>query len=147
MDLLDGVWNGLGSGGSEGGVEATDGDDDVVAIPVPLVGGDVEIAIALADGGDGDALDDGRAELADVALDVVDDLIFDHKALGVLAVVGVAGQAALVIGRDEGKAVPALAAPRVGDSVFLENDMVVDAALSEAVARRKSCLATADDDD
>ena len=147
VDLFDGVGNPLGTGWDEGDVKAADGDDDVIAIPRALIGGDVEVTVALGDGCDGHAFEHRWAKFFRVELDVVNDFILHHKAFRIVAVVIMARQAALVVGRDEAEAVPAFRPPRVADAVFFQNDVVVHPALAEAVAGGKPRLAATDDDD
>ena len=77
---------------------------------------------------------------------VVVDLVLLHEAMRVVACIGVAGQLALPVGRDQAEAVPALGAPAVQRSVLLEHHMA-GADLLQVVAHRQAGLAAADDDD
>ncbi len=61
------------------------------------------------------------------------------------AIVAVAGQTALPVGREEAQRVPALPAPRVRDLTALEHD-VIDRAIREKPARRETGVAGADHD-
>ncbi len=83
---------------------------------------------------------------ADKAVKVRGDLILLHEAVRVVALVGIAGQGALPVRRDQAEGIPALAAPGVGDGVLLDHEMI-DAGLLEVVAHGQASLATADDDD
>ena len=73
------------------------------------------------------------------------DLGHRHVAVGIRAVVAIAGQPALPVRREQPQRVPALAAPGVRDLAALEHD-VIDRALGEAAARREPGVAGADDD-
>jgi hypothetical protein len=81
---------------------------------------------------DVDALAHGRVAAGGVALEVVDDLVAQHEAVGVVAVVAVARERHAPVRRHEAEAVPAVP-PRLADPAALEHD-VVDARLRELVA-------------
>ena len=68
-----------------------------------------------------------------------------HEAVGIGALVAIAGQPALPVRRQQPQRVPALAPPGVGDLAALEHH-VIDRALGEAAARRQPGVAGADDD-
>jgi hypothetical protein len=79
------------------------------------------------------------------AVQVRDDLVFLHEAVRVGPVVGMPRQRTLPVRRDEAKRVPALVAPRVGNGVLFEHEMI-DARLLEEVAHREPRLPAAHDD-
>ena len=68
-----------------------------------------------------------------------------HEPVGVVAVVRVAGEPALPIGRQQAQRIPSLASPRVGDLVSFEDD-VVDRTLREAAAHGEPAVPGPDDD-
>ena len=68
-----------------------------------------------------------------------------HVAVGIRAVVAIAGQPALPVGRQQPQRVPALAPPGVRDLAALEHH-VIDRALGETPARRQAGMPGADDD-
>ena len=74
------------------------------------------------------------------------DLVLDHEAVRITALVAPARQLALPVGRDEAERIPALRAPGVHEAALLDHE-VVDAAQLQAVAQRQAGLAAADDDD
>ena len=80
-----------------------------------------------------------------ISLQIADDLGHSHVAVRVVAVVGIAGKAALPVRREEAKRVPPLRLPGVGDLTPLEQHMV-DRAVGEMLAHGKAGLAGADDD-
>ena len=79
------------------------------------------------------------------ARDEVDHLGHRHVAVGIRAVVAIAGQSALPVGRQQPQRVPALAPPGVRHLAALEHD-VIDRALGETAARREPGVPGADDD-
>ena len=87
----------------------------------------------------------GAAATLGEARDELDDLGHRHEAVGIGAVVAIAGQAALPVRRQQPQRVPALAAPGVRHLAALEHD-VIDRALAEAAARRQPGVPGADDD-
>ena len=70
----------------------------------------------------------GAAITFRVVGDEVDDLGHRHEAVGVAAAVGVAGEAALPVRREQTERIPPLGPPRVGDLAPFE-DYMVDGAL------------------
>ena len=87
----------------------------------------------------------GAAETAAKRDDERDHLGHRHEAVGIVAVVTIAGQPALPVRRQQPQRVPAFAAPGVGDLAAFEHH-VIDRALAEAAARRQPGVAGADDD-
>ena len=92
-----------------------------------------------------DAFPHRRFEPCRVALEVRHDLIAGHEAVGVAAVVGMAGELDEPVRSDQTEAVPA-PPPALPHPVPLEHDMV-DALVRELMADREPCLAGADNDD
>ena len=127
-------------------VIAADGEHDAACAQLAVARGDGEAIAVLRDRVHRDALVKRRLETLGIALDVVDDRVLEHEAVGIVTVVGVARQPALPIRGHEAERVPALRAPRRRDAVALEHD-VVDAAPGQLPARGKAGLAAADDDD
>ena len=82
---------------------------------------------------------------AGVALQVGDDLVARHEAVGVVAVVGAAGELHRPVRRHQAEAVPA-PAPGLADATLLEDD-VGDARLRKQAADREAGLTPADNDD
>src|SRR2546428_12735481 len=78
------------------------------------------------------ALANGCPESVGIALEIGDDLIFGHEAVGVIAVVGMAGQLHRPVRRNQAEAVPPVA-PGLSDPPLLETDML-DVALGQLVA-------------
>jgi hypothetical protein len=71
------------------------------------------------------------------------NLVAQHEAVRVAALIGEARQLALPVRRDQAEGVPALGAPGVPGAMFLQHH-VVDAAAGEVPADRKPGLAGAD---
>ena len=80
-----------------------------------------------------------------VAVEEIDDLGHGAVAVGIVAVIAEARQAALPVGRQQAKRVPAFGAPRIGHLAALDDDML-DRALGEAAAHRQPSMAGADHD-
>ena len=95
--------------------------------------------------GDLDALAHGRREPGRVALEVRDDLVARHEAVGIVAVVGVPGELDGPVRRHQAEAVPP-PPPRLPDAAPLQHD-VRDAGLRQLVADRQPGLTAADDHD
>jgi hypothetical protein len=114
-------------------------------MPVTLRGRDAIAVFGLVDRRDGGtAAHRGNRHLG-VARDEGDHLRHRHEAVGVAAVVLVAGQASLPVGSQQPQRVPTLVAPRVGHLTALEHH-VVDPAFAETAARGESGVSGADDD-
>ena len=96
-------------------------------------------------GGDGGVRAYRRARDRGEARDELDHLAHRHVAVGIRAVVVIAGQTALPVGRQQPQRVPALAPPGVRDLAALEDD-VIDRSLGEKPARREAGMAGPDDD-
>ena len=71
----------------------------------------------------------GRVDLALEGVEIVEDFVLDHEAVRVGAGIGMAGQLALPVRRDEAERVPPLVAPFVHARLLLEHDMVEPARL------------------
>ena len=91
-----------------------------------------------------DALVDLRAEALRPALEVVDDVVARHVAVGVVAVVGRARQPHRPVRRHEAERLPARA-PALADLAALQHDMLHTVPL-ELVADREPGLACPDHD-
>jgi len=79
-------------------------------------------------------------------LEIRDDLVACHEAVGIVARVRIARQATLPVRRDEAERIPALVTPRVPDAVAFEDD-VLDPTVGELAREREPGLARADDRD
>ena len=124
--------------GGEGSVVGTGGADDGVGGPASCGSGD-EVLLALRlHGKNGDVFPQGWLHFVEVALEPSDDFLFDHEALGVVAVVVVAGEVALMIGGDEAEAIPTLVLPTVNGFVFFEDEML-DSLLGKVVGGGEAC--------
>src|SRR5438270_362765 len=88
------------------------------------------------------ALPNGCPESVGIALEIGDDFIFGHEAVGIIAVVGMPGQLHRPVRGDQAEALPPVA-PGLSDPSLLEND-VLDAELGQLVADRQARLAGAD---
>ena len=88
---------------------------------------------------------DRRTRHGGEARDEVDHLGHRHVAVRIRAVVVMAGESALPVGRQQPQRVPALAPPGVRHLPALEED-VVDRALGEKPARREPSVAGPDND-
>ena len=75
----------------------------------------------------------------------LDHLGHRHEAVGIDALVAIAGQSALPVGRQQPQRVPAFAAPGVGHLAALEHH-VIDRALGKAPTRRQPRVAGSYDD-
>ena len=85
---------------------------------------------------DGDALPDGRSGSGSVSLEVGDDLVAGHEAVGIVAGIGPAREPHGPVRGDEAEAVPAIP-PRLADPAPLQDD-VVDPQARELVADRQA---------
>ena len=119
---------------------------DLVGGQGPHVGADLEAPPAGAQPGDTHPLHQRRGERGDEPVEVVEDPVADHEPVGVVPVVGEAGQRALPVRGDQAEGVPAPVAPLVAGGLRLEHD-VVEAAPGEPPAHRQPRLAAADHDD
>ena len=95
--------------------------------------------------GDGRVRADRRARHRRVPRDEVDHLGHRHVAVRIGAVVVMAGQPALPVGRQQPQRVPALVAPGVRHLPALEED-VIDRTLGQEPARREAGVTGPDDD-
>jgi hypothetical protein len=75
-----------------------------------------------------------RPEVRRIVLEVADYLVADHEAVRISALIGVAGELALPVRRNQAERVPTPYLPLVSDLVRLDDD-VLHAALSQAVAQ------------
>jgi len=80
-----------------------------------------------------------------VSLEIRDGLVTREKALGIVAVVGVAGQLQKQVGGVQPEAVPAARAPGLPDAALLE-DHVLAAVPAQVIAGGEAGLPSADDD-
>jgi len=94
----------------------------------------------------GDALAQRRRERCGEPLEIRDDLVACHEAVGIVARVRIARQATLPVRRDEAERIPALVTLRVPDAVAFEDD-VLDPTVGELAREREPGLARADDRD
>src|SRR6202030_39856 len=93
---------------------------------------------------DRDAFAQRRLERGDEAVDVIDDLMANHKAMRIVAPVGKARQLALPVRRHQTERVPALGAPSMAGTLFLEHNVIYSRTL-EVPADRQARLSAADD--
>ena len=143
--LLDPRGHAVAERGHGGDARPARGDDDRARPPRLLVGLDDVPVVGAAHGGDRRVRLDGRRGLLRVALDERGDLRSGHVAVRVVAAVGVAGQPAHPVGREQAERVPALRTPRARHLAAFEHD-VVDAALGEVAAHGQPAVARTDDD-
>src|SRR6266581_4330693 len=66
---------------------------------------------------------DGRPESGGIAFEIGDDLVFGHEAVGVIAVVAIAGQLHRPVRGHEAEGRPSVT-PGLPDPPLLENDMI-----------------------
>jgi len=86
-----------------------------------------------------------RIDHARIAGDEGDGFRHGAEAIGIIALIAIAGQATLPIGRQQAQRIPALGAPGIRHLAALEQHMI-DAALAEAAADRQAGVTGADDD-
>ena len=115
------------------------------AAELAAAGGDVVAVVGLRHRRDGGVRAHRRARHAGEARDELDHLAHRHVAVGIGAVVAIAGQAALPVGRQQPQRVPALAPPGVRHLAALEHH-VIDRPLGETPARREAGVPGPDDD-
>src|SRR5690606_6313049 len=137
------------AGGDRGQVRdaaAARRDDDGRRIPHPVV--DVHaVAVAVrGDARDRDARAHRRGGEPRVRGEVIRHLAGRHEAVGVVARVGMSGQAGLPVGREQPQRLPAVGAPGVAGLASLEHD-VVDAVLAEPTAHGEAGVSGPDDQD
>ncbi len=121
------------------------GEHDAPAADLAAAGADVVAVGRRPDGGDGGLGAHRRVRDAGEAIDEGGHLARRHVAVGLRAVVGVARQAALPVGREQAQRVPALAAPGVRHLPALEHE-VVDRPVGEEPARGEAGMAGPDHD-
>ena len=80
-----------------------------------------------------------------VVVDELDDLGHRHVPVEVITVIGMAGEAALAVRREQPERVPALGPPRVRDLTAFEDHMV-DRVLRETAAHGKTAVTGSDHD-
>lgn len=93
--------------------------------------------------GRGDALGERDIEELHIVLDITDDVLAHHEALGIVPLVREAGQLTLPVRRYQTEGVPAPVSPITTRAVPLEHD-VVDPRAREVVAHRQPRLPAAD---
>ena len=135
----------LGAGRHVGHVEGSGRQHDGRALPFALVGGDAVAAVATTHRRHRRTGLDRGGDVLGVAGDEVDDLWHRHEPVGVVTLIGVAGEPALPVGREQAQRIPPLRPPRVGDLAALDHH-VVDGALGKAAAHRQPAMAGPDDD-
>ena len=137
-----------GARNHRGGVDAV-GDHHLPGQPVAGAGVHGKLAVGrLAHRQHFDAFAQRRVEAGAIGVEVFDDLVLGHEAVGVGAavgaVVGEARQAALPVGRDQAERIPARVAPLAEAALALEHH-VLDTGLLQMPAHRQAGLAAADD--
>ncbi len=127
-----------------GDVAGAAGQHDRAAAPLAAIGGDhISATVALHRGDVGMGLH-RRRNGARITVDEFDGLGHRAVAVGIVALIAVAGQPALPVGRQQAQRIPALGTPCMGDLTALQHDMI-DGALRQAPAHRQAGLAAADD--
>ncbi len=140
------VGQGVGAGRHLGlVVDAHRHDHPVGAQRAPVGAHPVAAAGSRRDLLHGDAFPQRRRKGSPEALHPGDDLVLDHEAVRVVAVIGVAGQPALPVRRDQGEAVPAFVFPGVEGLVLFQHQMV-DVMAAQPVAGGQAGLAAAHHD-
>jgi hypothetical protein len=117
-------------------LERAGGEDDADSVDVAGGRQGDEAVPCSFDGPDGDALPDGRSQGGRVPLEVGDDLVAGHEAVGIGARVLPCREPNGPVRRDETEAVPPIA-PRLADPAALQDD-VVDPQARELMADRKA---------
>ncbi len=147
MGLHDVSGQALRTAGDDRDLIAARGDHHLVGDVEPIGHVEREAVLSVAaQAFDRDPLQQRRVERGNERVDVVDDLIAQHEAVRIGALVREAGQLALPVGCHQAERVPALGAPRVPGPLLLEHH-VVDAALSQMPADGQAGLAAADHGD
>ena len=85
---------------------------------------------------------DRRPESLGIAFEISDDLVFGHEPVGVVAVVGIAGQLHRPVRGHQAEARPPVT-PGLPDPSLLENNML-DVELGQLAADRQAGLSAAD---
>ena len=133
--------------GHDGIVIAARGNHDLICGVIALAAvHQIAFTRALGDFGDLAVFDNRRIETLCKGVEVIGDFLFDHKAVGIVAFVGEARQAALPVWGHKAEGIPAVDAPRVEGLVTFQND-VIHAFLTEIIADGQSCLTAADNED
>ena len=145
MHLQDRRIDGSGERRDDRVVVAAGGDHHLVGLERSCAGlQQIAAGLATRQSVDRDAAPDRRIEAAHVVVEIGDDLVLDHEAIGIVAPIGMAGQGALPVRRDQAETVPALVSPGVAGRVAIQQHMIDIGAL-EMPAQRQSGLAGADD--
>ena len=126
-------------------LEGAGGEDDAGRAHVAEGRPGEEPARLPVDRRDVHALPDGEPGGGGVSLEVRDDLVAGHEAVGVVAGVGPARESHRPVRGDEAEAVPAVS-PRLADPAALQDEMV-DPQARELVADRESGRPAAHDED
>ena len=87
----------------------------------------------------------GAIHLSLERLEIIEDLLLHHEPIRVRPVIGVPGQLALPIGRDEAKGVPSLFAPLVHGGLLFEHD-VIEPGAAQPIAGGEASLTASDHD-
>jgi hypothetical protein len=135
----------IGEGGNVGDIAGAGRDDDGTALPVAPIRAHQISGIGAAHRRDCRVGLQRSRDRFRVALDEIDDFGNRAIAIGIAAVVAVAGQPALPVRRQQAQRVPALRPPRVGDLAAL-HDHVIDGAIGEAAAHGQAGMSCANDD-
>src|SRR5471030_1872695 len=147
LDLFDGTRQAFRHARHDGRVITARRDHDLIRRELPLAGGHAEAAFGVTrDPLHFHVFDYGGIDGANEAIEILDDLVFLHEAVRIVARIGVAGQRTLPVRCDEAERVPALRAPRVRHRIFLEHEMI-DPGLFQEIADRQSRLTAAHYDD
>src|SRR5262249_58867897 len=87
-----------------------------------------------------------QVEVLHIFLQISDDLLPGHKAIGIVALILGTRQSSLPVWRVEDKGVPAMVAPGIAWLIRLFKDDMVAALLTQVVADRKPCLSPTNND-
>ena len=117
-------------------LERAGGEDDAGSVDVAGGRQGDEAVRPSFDRPDGDALPDGRSQRGRVPLEVGDDLVAGHEAVGISARVLPSREPHAPVRRDEAEAVPPIP-PRLADPGALQHD-VLDPAGRELAADRQA---------
>ena len=131
--------------GDAGEITGTACDDQTLASNVSVACGHAVPVVSRCDGRDRRVRAHRRRRESGETRDELDHLGHRHEAVGIAAVITIAGQPALPVWREEPQRIPTLAPPGVGHLAALEHH-VIDRPIAETAAGRQACVAGADDD-
>jgi hypothetical protein len=123
-------------GGRLSALERARGEDDASSVHVAGGRQRDEAVRSLFDRPDGDALPDGRPQGGRVPLEVGDDLVAGHEAVGIGARILPSREPYGPVRGDEAEAIPPIA-PRLADPAALQHD-VLDPSGGELAADRQA---------